>query len=53
MTSEQVKVCFSDVSAIQIPTVEEYCGDLKFGLVWILNGRKEAGLQMFRISNKI
>ena len=32
---------------------DKYSGDLKSGLVWILNGRKEVGLQMVRISNGI
>ena len=27
--------------------------DLKFGLFWILNGRKEVGLQMVQLSNEI
>ena len=31
----------------------EYRGDLKSGLVWILNGPKEAGLQIILISNGI
>ena len=30
-----------------------YSGDLKSRLVWILNGQKEVGLQMVRISNGI
>ena len=30
-----------------------YSRDLKSGRVWILNGRKEVRLQMFRISNGI
>ena len=30
-----------------------YSGDLKSWLVWILNGRKEVGLQMVQISNLI
>ena len=29
----------------------QYSGDLKSGLVWILNGRKEFGLQMVRIAD--
>ena len=31
----------------------KYSGDLKYGLVWILNGWKEVGLQMVWISNGI
>ena len=30
-----------------------YSGDLKSGRVWILNGPKKVGLQMFQISNGI
>ena len=32
---------------------QKYSGDLKSGLVWILNGRKEVGLQMVSILNGI
>ena len=33
--------------------ISTYSGDLKSGLVWILNGQKEVGLQMVQISNGI
>ena len=38
---------------VQLPEGSEYSGDLKSGLVWILNVQKEVGFQMVRILNGI
>ena len=34
-------------------SINGYSGDLESGLVWILNGQKEVGLEMIWISNGI
>ena len=46
------QVVMKAIQVIRVTTVK-YSEDLKFRLVWILNGQKEVGLQIVWISNGI
>ena len=54
LSRERKKEIICELTNIEKPKhLVNYSGDLKSGLVWVLNGQKEVGLQMVYILNGI